>query len=194
MPSPMALNPPSPTPSIFSKKKHSSPSLKSAASYLSALSQADAMQRARGNTPISTPALSLASSRTTSSEDTILNEDFNDEDGLSVPKVPPTSEQVFHTLHSEFGHCTNEEYRHVSQHVPGKSVATLEEEPPYYILLSTYFSYIVMILFGHLSDFIGKRFNPRSYQHLRPHNVSSPTYTACEGSMVPDRLHRSLMC
>jgi serine palmitoyltransferase len=174
MPSPIALNPASPSSSIFKKKKSSSfPA--SAASYLSAVSQADQRARAHGNTPTSTPALSLSSSVTTSSEDTVLYEDpkiWDNEDGLSYPAVPPTSEQVFQTIHSEFGHCANEDYRYVSQHKPGEPLKNLEEqEPPYYIVLSTYLSYMIMIILGHVRDFTGKRLRPSAYNHLRPHQV-----------------------
>lgn len=168
----MALNPPSPPHSLFGKKK-SSASLKSAASYLSAVSQIDAFQRARGHTPATTPALSLSSSVTASSADTILHEveEDDNEDGLSRPFVPPTSEQSFTTIHSEFGHCSNERYRHVSEWIPGQNLDHEEIEPPYYILLTTYCSYLLMIMFGHLADFMGKRFYPEAYRHLMPYNV-----------------------
>lgn len=175
MPSPIALNPASPSSSIF-KKKSSNNLPVSAASYLSAVSQADRWARAQGAVPTATPALSFSSSMTTSTEDTVLQEEvtksWDNEDGLSYPGVPPTSEQVFQTRHSEFGHCANEKYRYVSQHPPGEPVvATEEQDPPYYILLSTYISYMILISFGHLRDFVGKRLKPSAYKHLRPHNV-----------------------
>lgn len=171
MPSPMAIQSASPTPSMFKKK--SIPALNTAASYLSAVSEADARARAHGSTPSSTPALSLSSSVTTSSEDTVLHEHDNENDyGLAYPRVPPTSEQVFTTVHTEFGHCANDEYRYTSQYnhqhpVPGVP----EQDPPYYILLTTYISYILVILLGHLRDFMGKRFKHAAYRHLLSHDV-----------------------
>ncbi len=174
LPSPMALNR-SPQQSMF--KKRSTPSLShmaSAASYLSALSQADARARSSGaHSPTSTPALSLSSSVTTSTEDTVLNEsDVDNSDGLALPARAPTSEQVFTTVHTEFGHCADEQYRYVSQHTPGTEVpGHVEQDPPYYILLSTYISYLILICLGHFRDFFGKRFSPKSYRHLMPHNV-----------------------
>jgi len=96
----------------------------------------------------------------------------DNDDGLSYPHIPPTSEQVFNTVHSEFGHCANEEYRFTSQHSTGKPVPHHEEQdPPYYILLSTYISYMILISLGHLRDFIGKRLKPSAYTHLLPHDV-----------------------
>lgn len=176
LPSPMALNRPPTSHSIFKKRSTSSLSpMASAASYLSALSQADARARSStGRSPTSTPALSLSSSVTQSSEDTVLDEsEFDNGDGLTIPPRPPTSEQVFTTVHTEFGHCANEDYRITSEHVPGDSLSHAHQDPPYYVLLSTYISYLILIVMGHIRDFVGKRFHPSAYKHLMPHNVSN---------------------
>ncbi|PIL23243.1 hypothetical protein GSI_14553 [Ganoderma sinense ZZ0214-1] len=172
-PSPIALNPASPTQSIFKKKSMSWPS--TAASYLSAVSVADAHARAYGVTPTSTPALSTSSSITSSSEDTVLEETSNAfADGLSYsPLHPsaPTSDQPSTTVQSEFGHCANEDYRYTSQHRAGTAYKSIpEQDPPYYILLTTYIGYILLICLGHLRDFAGKRFRPADYKHLHPWN------------------------
>lgn len=178
--SPMALA--KPHSASFLKKRTSqtlSGPMPSAASYLNALSQADARARNQNNanrSPTSTPALSLSSSITSSSEDTVLNEDdamFDNKDGLALPARPPTSEQVFTTVHTEFGHCADGRYRYTSAHVPGAEIPShVEYDPPYYILLSTYVSYLILICLGHVRDFIGKRLNPSSYAHLIPKDVS----------------------
>ena len=154
-------------------KKRSTPNMPSAASYLSALSQADARARGSSRSPTSTPALSLSSSVTTSTEDTVLNESDSDpSDGLTMSPRPPTSEQVFTTVHTEFGHCADERYRYVSQHPSNTDLPDhVEQDPPYYIFLSTYISYLLLICLGHFRDFFGKRLHPQSYRHLMPHNV-----------------------
>lgn len=163
---------------MFKKRSSSSLSgMTSAASYLAAVSQADARARAHtSTTPTVTPALSLSSSVTTSSEDTVLEEfEADNADGLTLPPVPPTSEQVFTTVHSEFGHCANESFRYTSAHPAGVKIGLPEEqEPPYYVLLSTYLSYIILICLGHLRDFFGKRFLPGFYHHLMPHDGYAP--------------------
>ncbi|KIJ33564.1 hypothetical protein M422DRAFT_183185, partial [Sphaerobolus stellatus SS14] len=95
------------------------------------------------------------------------SDDFYDQ--LERPLRPPTSEQHFTTKHTEFGHCANETYRHVSVFRPtAKIEAFVEEDPPYYILVLTYLSYILLILFGHIRDFFGKRFRSQAYRHLMP--------------------------
>ena len=96
----------------------------------------------RSPTPTATPALSLSSSVTSESEDTVLHENEDLNPGLDYPLHPPTSEQVFNTVHSEFGHCANEEYRFVSEHVPGTSLQHVPQEPPYYIVISTYIRFV----------------------------------------------------
>jgi serine palmitoyltransferase len=165
------LPPPSPsstTSSLFRKKSSNFAPMASAADYLSAVSQADAARlRKRGATPTSTPALSFSSSLT---EDSLADDDY---DILAQPNTAPTSEQVFNTVHAEFGHCANDQFRYTSQHMKGTPVVAHEEQdPPYYILLSTYISYLILICLGHMRDFFGKRLHPSAYAHLMPHAVS----------------------
>lgn len=186
MPSPLSrlssrsqTSPPSP---IAHPKTTSSSILKrpmrTAASYLTALSQADADARARniasdsefGETALSLRS-SLHSNDSMSNLTTTDSEDYYDDD-LEHPPHPPTSEQQITTKHSEFGHCFNEAYRHTSVFQPGTAMSHPDEEPPYYVLMTAYLSYLAMIVFGHLRDFLGKRFCQDAYSHLMPSNVS----------------------
>lgn len=48
------------------------------------------------------------------------------------------------------------------------------DEPPYYYLLTTYFSYLILIIFGHVRDFFGKRFREEHYRHLQARNGYAP--------------------
>ena len=48
-----------------------------------------------------------------------------------------------------------------------------EQHAPLYVYLTTYFSYMVLIVYGHIRDFFGQRFRPDNYKHLREQNVSS---------------------
>ncbi|KAJ7291100.1 serine palmitoyltransferase 2 [Mycena rebaudengoi] len=144
----------SPTSSIFSKKRASSTApMKTAASYLSALSEADA-RRLKAHPPTVTPALSLSSSITSESDDAALMEYEQCANWLG--------EQVFTT------------YRYTSEHVPGESIQHEEKEPPYYVVISTFLSYLILICLGHMRDFVGKRLRSGSYQHLMPQNGYAP--------------------
>ncbi|KAG2134126.1 pyridoxal phosphate-dependent transferase [Suillus clintonianus] len=179
MPSSMAFNSSSPSPSIFKDKKPLSQlsSMTTAASYFSVVQKADSYTRTRSHSNssvVSTPVPSLSSSATASSKDAVLNED--DENNCLVnPHTPPTSEQVFTTPHTEFGHCANEAYRCVSKHDYSKPFQEYTtEEPPYYIHLATYISYLILHIFGHLRDFFGKRFAKSYFTHLVPQNGYAP--------------------
>ena len=48
------------------------------------------------------------------------------------------------------------------------------DEPPYYYLLTTYISYLILIIFGHVRDFFGKRFREEHYRHLQARNGYAP--------------------
>lgn len=176
MTSPIALDPPTPSPSIFKKTGSlgNLPIMSTAMSYLSAIQQADTRARSHGNSSAaSTRTRSIPSSVTSLSEDTILNEDDTN-NCLVNPLTPPTSE-VSATIHAEFGYCVNEAYRCVSKHDYTEPFQKHTiEDPPYYILFSTYISYIMIICFGHLRDFFGKRFAKSYFTHLMPHNGYAP--------------------
>ncbi|WWC96837.1 hypothetical protein V866_003712 [Kwoniella sp. B9012] len=73
--------------------------------------------------------------------------------------------------HSEFGHCNNPNWRWTSQWNTDEPIHPAEEpRPPYFTLLTTYISYILLIVIGHMRDFFGKRFRPAEYAHLMPQN------------------------
>ncbi|WVO18660.1 hypothetical protein L204_106380 [Cryptococcus depauperatus] len=73
--------------------------------------------------------------------------------------------------HREFGHCNNPSWRWTSQWNPNEIIHTDEDaRPSYTVLLSTYLSYILLIVIGHIRDFFGKRFTPSAYFHLMPQN------------------------
>ncbi|KAG9003841.1 serine palmitoyltransferase component [Tulasnella sp. JGI-2019a] len=174
---------------MFSKKKSSTPSLVNASAYLAAVADRDRRAQSVPSSAasmISTPALSLSSSLTGDSSpdekatsraggryfdmDLDLDAD-NDETGLLRPAVPPTSEEVFSTRHVEFGHDAHAEYRYTHEFSSEKRFEQAkEEEPPYYILLTTYLSYLIFIVIGHTRDFFGMRISPQKYKHLMPNN------------------------
>ncbi|CAE6474424.1 hypothetical protein ACGC1H_006206 [Rhizoctonia solani] len=170
MPSPMAYSP-SPSPSAKSLFAGSRKNI-TASSSLEDIIRADtsARQRRTGPTPSSTPALSFSSSITDPDSE---NDMFELDSPLARPQgIPPTSNTpAFTTRHVEFGHCANDAYRHTSAHPAGQPFKHAEEQdPPYYVLLCTYVSYVVLIVIGHMRDWFGKRFWKDSYKHLMPHD------------------------
>ncbi|RDW94851.1 serine palmitoyltransferas-like protein 2 [Coleophoma crateriformis] len=71
---------------------------------------------------------------------------------------------------AQFGPLGNQQHRYVSKHIGGRLAAPLIDEPPFYYLLTTYISYLVLIIFGHVRDFFGKRFRAEHYKHLKAAN------------------------
>lgn len=74
----------------------------------------------------------------TGESDDVLSSDDDETASLKRPVQPPTSEQVFTTVHTEFGHCANQEYRYMSKHDPKDNLSHVDVDPPYYVLISTY--------------------------------------------------------
>jgi hypothetical protein len=46
------------------------------------------------------------------------------------------------------------------------------EKTPILVLVSTYLSYFILILFGHMRDFFGFRFRKEQYKNIRPNKAS----------------------
>lgn len=78
--------------------------------------------------------------------------------------------------HGEFGFCEDQEYRYTSQWRGWEqdNLHVVEEEPKLITYLTTYLSYIILIIIGHVRDFFGKRFRKDSYKHLMEQEVRAP--------------------
>jgi serine palmitoyltransferase len=73
---------------------------------------------------------------------------------------------------AQFGSLVDHSHRHVSRHPKGVPVPQpVMDEPPYFYLITTYISYLIFIIFGHVRDFFGKRFKQSQYAHLREQDV-----------------------
>ncbi|KAF7985782.1 hypothetical protein HWV62_405 [Athelia sp. TMB] len=149
-------SPDGPTPkSIFTKTQRKS--YGSASSYLAAVSDADVRSR---------------DLKTSISSDTTTV--VGDEDDKGTLSQSPVLDEVPSTIHAEFGHCNNEEYRYTSAYKPGDASEVEFDDPPYYILISVYTTFLLVICLSHMRDFFGKRFRPHAYRHLMAHNGYAP--------------------
>jgi hypothetical protein len=54
------------------------------------------------------------------------------------------------------------------------------EEPPLWVLVTTYINYLTLIIIGHIRDFFGKLLMPNAYIHLRNQNGYAPLYSDFE--------------
>ncbi|KAK7403344.1 serine palmitoyltransferase component [Neonectria punicea] len=72
---------------------------------------------------------------------------------------------------AQFGPLSHPSHRYTSMSHGEPLEAPVEDEPPYYFILTTYISYLILILLGHFRDFFGKRFgNPKHYRALKSAN------------------------
>ncbi|KAK4456062.1 serine palmitoyltransferase 2 [Podospora aff. communis PSN243] len=90
---------------------------------------------------------------------------------------PPSADEARRRQRAEaqFGPLLSPRHLYVSAH-QGKPLETpIEDEPPYYYVLTTYLSYLILIFFGHARDFFGKRFGDKKhYNSLKANNGYAP--------------------
>ncbi|KAL2369092.1 serine palmitoyltransferase component [Blastomyces gilchristii] len=121
------------------------------------------------NTPqISSPSLSLPTIS--------LSTATADSTNMDVPPTtlfqPPSAGESRRLArqHAQFGPIGHPSHRYTSKHQGGEFPEPIMDEPPYYYLFTTYISYLILIAFGHVRDFFGKRFREENYRHLKPRN------------------------
>ncbi|KAJ3076087.1 serine palmitoyltransferase component [Podochytrium sp. JEL0797] len=56
----------------------------------------------------------------------------------------------------------------------GEALEHCIEKTPLHVLITTYLSYFILIITGHVRDFFGFRMNPMGYEHLRNKNGYAP--------------------
>ncbi|KAJ5204477.1 Pyridoxal phosphate-dependent transferase major region subdomain 2 [Penicillium cinerascens] len=118
--------------------------------------------------PISSASLSLP----TISLSTATADNPNMDELPTTLFQPPTPEEARRQAkqHAQFGPIGHPSHRYSSRHPGGVFPEPVMDEPPYYYLLTTYISYLILIAFGHVRDFFGKRFREENYRHLKPRN------------------------
>lgn len=122
---------------------------------------------------ITAPALSLPTiSLSTATAGKLLE----DEPCTTLFAPPSVDETRRHRrMNAQFAPIAHPSHRYVSKHSGEPLVAPIIDEPPYYYVLTTYLSYILLIFFGHARDFFGKRFSSKTtYKTLKAHNGYAP--------------------
>jgi len=70
-------------------------------------------------------------------------------------------------IESQFGPISSQSHRYVSQHMGGPLRKHIVDEPAYFYLLTTYLSYLILRIIGHVRDFFRKRFKPEKYKDYK---------------------------
>lgn len=116
---------------------------------------------------LSLPTISLSTARADSAN--------TDEPPTTLFQPPsPAEARRIARQHAQFGPLGHSTHRYTSRHQGGDFPDPVLDEPPYYYLLTTYISYLILIIFGHVRDFFGKRFRQERYQHLQARNGYAP--------------------
>ena len=92
---------------------------------------------------------------------------------LFQPPSPAEARRIA-KQHAQFGPLGSQSHRCTSRYQGGEFADPIQDEPPYYYLLTTYISYLILIIFGHVRDFFGKRFREEHYRHLQARNGYAP--------------------
>ncbi|KAF2147855.1 serine palmitoyl transferase subunit 2 [Myriangium duriaei CBS 260.36] len=121
---------------------------------------------------IQTPTLSLPTINLT----TATGEKSKVEERPMTLFQPPSPEEVRRIAkqHAAFGPLGSQEHRYSSRFTGGEFPDPIEDSPPMYFLLTTYISYLILIIFGHVRDFFGKRFRQARYRHLSERDGWAP--------------------
>lgn len=88
---------------------------------------------------------------------------------LFQPPSPAEARRIA-KAHAQFGPLGHHTHKYTSRHQGGEFPEPVMDEPPYYYLLTTYLSYLILIVFGHVRDFFGKKFRKQDYRHLQAHD------------------------
>lgn len=86
----------------------------------------------------------------------------------------PSEVQRLQKSHASFGPLASKDHLYSSRFEGGEFPDPIEDEPPYYFFLTTYISYLILIIFGHVRDFFGKRFRAHAYRHLTEQDGYAP--------------------
>lgn len=149
-----------------------SPKTKEAQTAAAALLAASKAQEqaflASGSPPISFPSLSLPSISLSTARADSTNMDEPPTTLFQPPSAAETRKLV--KQHAQFGPLNSQSHRYTSRHQGGEFPEPIMDEPPYYYLLTTYISYLILIIFGHVRDFFGMKFKEDNYRHLKARN------------------------
>ncbi|KAI9703164.1 MAG: serine palmitoyltransferase component [Candelina mexicana] len=150
----------------------STPKLNESPSATSALLAAAAVGGSPNSPQISSPSLSLP----TISLSTATADSANMDEPPTTLFQPPSPAEARRLArqHAQFGPLGHQSHRYTSRFQGGEFPEPIMDEPPYYFLLTTYISYLVLIVFGHVRDFFGKRFREEHYRHLQARNGYAP--------------------
>ncbi|RMZ38147.1 hypothetical protein AFCA_000461 [Aspergillus flavus] len=101
-------------------------------------------------------------------------------DAPKIAELDPIELRKLAKQHAEFGPLGDPSHLYKSEHPGGEIPDPVLDEPPYFIALTTYISFLVLIFLGHFHDYFAKWFRSHTYRHLRPQNGYASLYSDFE--------------
>lgn len=95
----------------------------------------------------------------------------------------------------EFGPLTSKEYLYVQHHTPGIEIPDEDEDlPAYYVFLTTYLSYLLLNIIGHVRDFWDKLVDAPSARQLKGKDGYAPLFVDFDSFYTRRMKHRLTDC
>lgn len=98
-----------------------------------------------------------------------------------VPILTPEGIDVESKKEEEYGKLTTDEFLYSTKCLNGEPAKEpVLDTPPYYISLVTYLNYLILIIFGHISDYLGMKFQRSKHMEFLEINGLAPWYSKFE--------------
>lgn len=99
-------------------------------------------------------------------------------DDTFVSLIPPEHLSYEVQRENEYGALTSKQYLLKTESLNGKPLGPpIIDTPPYYIVLVTYLNYLILIIFGHVHDFLGLKFQKDKYKDLLEKDGYAPWFS-----------------
>ncbi|KAL9113148.1 MAG: hypothetical protein Q9227_002760 [Pyrenula ochraceoflavens] len=177
---------------FFSTSPKTREAQSAAAALLAASRQQEQLFLESKTPPISSASLSLP----TISLSTATADASNMDEPPTTLFQPPSPEQErrMNKQFAQFGPLQSQSHRYTSRHHGGELPEPILDEPPYKYLVTTFLSYLILIVFGHIRDFFGMRFREYKYRHLRARNGYAALNSDFDNFYVRRLQHRIRDC
>ncbi|CCH58660.1 hypothetical protein TBLA_0A08710 [Henningerozyma blattae CBS 6284] len=102
-----------------------------------------------------------------------------------VKLIPPKELPVLVQKENEYGSLTSKEFLLETKRLKSKSLGPpIMDTPPYYIVLITYLNYLILIILGHIHDFLGLKFQKEKHTDVIEQDGYAPWFSKFESFYV----------
>lgn len=99
----------------------------------------------------------------------------------SVPLIEPEDLPIEVKRENEYGSLESEDYLYQVRSLKGEPIQRpIIDTPPYYISMITYLNYLILIILGHIHDFLGMKFQKDRHQDVLERDGFAPWYSKFE--------------